>query len=376
MLNVELAEKIIDRLTECTDYNINIMDERGIIVASRDKSRVGTFHEVAFEIVRQNMESKEVEAEDTFLGTKAGINMALEYKRNVIGVIGITGENIDLIRPIALIIKKMVETMLEYENQKEDALKRRTDKEHFINCLLYEDVNKRELANMAQALGYSNLTRIPILISFEDNVDLKEMNEKIRGGAGRTNREDIFVTGRDSKILIFKTWSDPVEGFFENYKFVIGDYLGRFLRHTVENEIDCKIYVGSLQSSMSHYKFGYQHCLWLESSVSVPKTSVFFYDYLDEYLKNQLPFLELHKVFDVFADQYSEEFKRMYTEHIGSLYENNYSMQESSKRLYIHKNTLAFRLGKIKNQLGLNPMQNSRDRELVNYLYYYLKQLS
>ncbi|MCI9068423.1 MAG: hypothetical protein HFI65_07130 [Lachnospiraceae bacterium] len=33
MLNVELSEKIIDRLTECTGYNINIMDERGIILA-------------------------------------------------------------------------------------------------------------------------------------------------------------------------------------------------------------------------------------------------------------------------------------------------------------------------------------------------------
>lgn len=184
------------------------------------------------------------------------------------------------------------------------------------------------------------------------------------------------MTGRDSRLLIFKTYSEPVEGFFENYKFVIGDYLSRFLRYAAENEIDCRIYVGSLQSSMDHYRFSCQHCLWMEGSVSTSKTCVFFYDHLDEYLKNHLPFLELHKVFDVFAGQFTDEFKRMYNEHIGALYENNYSMQESSKRLFIHKNTPAFRLGKIKNQLGLNPMQNSRDRELVNYLCYYLKQLS
>ncbi|QNM06703.1 CdaR family transcriptional regulator [Qiania dongpingensis] len=375
MLDVELAEKIIEKLTECTDYNINIMNERGIIVASTDKSRVGTFHEVAFEIINKKLDFKEVEAEDTFLGTKAGINMALEYKRNVIGVLGLTGE-IEKIRPVVIVIKKMVETMLEYETQKEDALKRRTDKEHFINCLLYEDINKRELHNMAQALGYSEVTRVPILISFSDSVNLKEMSEKIKGGVGRSGREDIFVTSRDGKILIFKSYTEPIEGFFENYKYVIGEYLGRFLRHVAENEIDCKICVGSLQASMAHYKYGYQHCLWLEKSVSVPKRSIFFYDYLDEYLKHQLPFMELHKVFDVFAERYTDEFKKMYTEHIGALYENNYSMQESSKRLYIHKNTLAFRLDKIKNQLGLNPMQNARDRELVNYFYYYLRQLS
>ncbi len=206
MLNVELSEKIIDRLTECTGYNINIMDERGIIVASRDKSRVGTFHEIAFEIVQKKLEVKEVEAEDTYPGTKAGINMALEYKRSTIGVLGITGENAESLRPIALIIKKMVETMLEYENQREDALKRRSDKEHFINCLLCEDINRRELVNMAQALGYSSLTRIPILISFEENIDPREMSERSRMQPGRyfcdrpgqqaPDLQDLLGTGR------------------------------------------------------------------------------------------------------------------------------------------------------------------------------------
>lgn len=375
MLDVRLAEKIIDRLAECTDYNINIMDERGTIVASRDKSRVGTFHEVAFEIVSKKLDSKEVEAEDTFLGTKAGINMALEYKRDIIGVLGLTGK-IGEIRPVIIVIKKMVETMLEYEAQKEDALKRRTDRERFINCLLYEDINKRELYQMAQPLGYSDITRIPILISFEDDVDPKEMLKKIYGGAEGRSREDIFVINRDGKILIFKSYQEPIDGFFENYKYIIGDYLGRFLCHVTENEIEYKICVGSLQANMAHYKFGYQHCLWLEKAISFSRRSLFFYDYLDEYLKHQLPFLELHKVFDVFAEKYSSKFKKMYTEHIGALYKNNYSMQESSKHLYIHKNTLAFRLDKIKNQLGLNPMQNARDRELVNYFYYYLKEES
>ncbi|MCI8275583.1 MAG: PucR family transcriptional regulator [Lachnospiraceae bacterium] len=196
------------------------------------------------------------------------------------------------------------------------------------------------------------------------------------GGGTNERRNDIIFDNLDGKILIFKSYDVTLEGFFDNYKYLIGDYLGRFLRYTTENDIKYKICVGSLQSSMINYRFGYQHCLWLEKSVHMDKRGVFFYDYLDEYLKYQLPFLELHKVFDVFARQYTDEFKKLYTEHIGVLYENNYSMQESSKRLYIHKNTLAFRLDKIKNQLGLNPMQSTRDRELVNYFYYYLKQLS
>ncbi len=279
------------------------------------------------------------------------------------------------IRSVAMVIKRMMETMLEYEYSRQESSKRKTDKERFINCLLYEDMTKKELSSMAHGLGYSDGMRIPIQISFPDGeTAAREMAEKITRGSG--SRDDIFVTDRAGKILIFKSYGEPLEGFFENYKFFIGEYLGRFLRYVAENEVRCKICIGSVQDSMVNYKYGYQHCLWLEKEIESPRHSIFFYDHLDEYLKQQLPFMELHKVFEVFAKRYSEDFKKLYIEHIGALNENNYSMQESSKRLFIHKNTLAFRLDKIKSQLGLNPIQNARDRELVNYLLYYLKEIS
>ena len=51
MLDRDFAEKFIDRVTRYTDYNVNIMDERGIIIASRDKARIGQYHEVAYRLV-------------------------------------------------------------------------------------------------------------------------------------------------------------------------------------------------------------------------------------------------------------------------------------------------------------------------------------
>ena len=71
VLDVELAEKIIDKLADCTDYNVNIMNDKGIIVASKDKSRVGTFHEVALEIVQKKLDYKEVEGGGHFPGREA-----------------------------------------------------------------------------------------------------------------------------------------------------------------------------------------------------------------------------------------------------------------------------------------------------------------
>ena len=52
MIRQEMAQKFIDQITEYTEYNINIMDESGVIIASRDPKRVGTYHEAAYRITR------------------------------------------------------------------------------------------------------------------------------------------------------------------------------------------------------------------------------------------------------------------------------------------------------------------------------------
>ena len=41
MLDRDFAEKFIDRVTRYADFNVNIVDERGIIIASREKTRIG-----------------------------------------------------------------------------------------------------------------------------------------------------------------------------------------------------------------------------------------------------------------------------------------------------------------------------------------------
>ena len=48
MINEVFAKQFIRRIRSQTDYNINIMNEHGIIIASCNEERVGTFHATAF----------------------------------------------------------------------------------------------------------------------------------------------------------------------------------------------------------------------------------------------------------------------------------------------------------------------------------------
>ncbi len=51
MISKLLAEKFIEQVTAYTTYNVNIMDEDGVIIASRNADRVGQYHEIAYRIV-------------------------------------------------------------------------------------------------------------------------------------------------------------------------------------------------------------------------------------------------------------------------------------------------------------------------------------
>ena len=116
MISRDLAEKFIEQVTKHTDYNVNIMDEDGVIVASRDPERIGQYHEIAYRIVHGKDDIVDTTEFSGIANVRPGINMVIDIDGRREGVIGITGDPVE-IRPVALIVKMAIETMLRYERQ-------------------------------------------------------------------------------------------------------------------------------------------------------------------------------------------------------------------------------------------------------------------
>ena len=141
MLENSLAEKLIEQVTKYTSYNVNIMNEQGVIIASRNPERIGKFHEVAWQIVHGTTDIMVTENDNEYPGVLSGINMIIEIEGKREGVVGVTG-NPDEIRPIALIIKMAIETLIKYENQKMQAFRRQTRKDRFMEMLTQKQYTK------------------------------------------------------------------------------------------------------------------------------------------------------------------------------------------------------------------------------------------
>ena len=374
MLDVQLAQKFIEKITKVTDYNVNIMNEKGYIIASRNPNRIGTFHEIAYDIITKNKEKIEVADNSTYLGVSAGINMGISYEGHCVGVVGVTGEP-DKIREVALIIKMAMETMLSYELQKEMSYRHRDAKKRFMDALIGQnDADAGSLRELGSNLGYDEkLIRIPILCSFSEKQRIEELLEKMKGSPLHSKQDISFITDKQ-QILVFKTMNMNLDNLFSDYKVVLGEYLSAVLRELRESGDKCKVYVGTFQNSFRNYRQAYEHCEWLESSIEGKNTGIYFYEYIEEYINSRVPLVELYKIFNVF-EELPEEMKKNIVEIGGSLKRSNYNMVTSSQELCLHKNTLAFRFEKIRTILNLNPIKNHQDREMFQYLQYYLKNL-
>ena len=114
ILTPEFAQQFIQKTVKNLPYNVNIMNHEGIIIASKDSSRIGDFHEVASAMLSGKRESGVVTKNDHYIGTKPGINMFIDHKNKHIGVICVSGEP-ENVQSFAGFVKTSMETMLSYE---------------------------------------------------------------------------------------------------------------------------------------------------------------------------------------------------------------------------------------------------------------------
>ena len=83
--------KTIEQVTKYTSYNVNIMNEQGVIIASRNPERIGKFHEVAWQIVHGTTDIMVTENDNEYPGVLSGINMIIEIEGKREGVVmGVT----------------------------------------------------------------------------------------------------------------------------------------------------------------------------------------------------------------------------------------------------------------------------------------------
>ncbi len=94
--------------------------------------------------------------------------------------------------------------------------------------------------------------------------------------------------------------------------------------------------------------------------------SYYFYDYIVKYLESMASMSEFNTVFLMLKQELGQKFIDNYLETIGALIENEYNLNKTSDWLHVHKNTLVYRLDKIREILNMNPLSQNSTENLWN----------
>ena len=369
-LDPSMAAAFVRRLGESIDYNINIMDRDGVIIASRDQSRVGSFHEAAHRLVQSGGGVEAIApGADLPPGVKPGVNLPISYKGEVIGVVGVTGDPA-VVGPVAHAVKTSVETMVELALYRDLMLRRQDRKNVLLNYLLYEDETPREAAvALASTLGYdASLPRAPILIRLEEGAEAAEALTAIKRN-GLHRPEDLSAVSNDGGILVLKSLELGGEGIMSAFESQVEDYL-EAARGAAPLRRAC---VGMFQTDLARYRGAYRQALWLSSRYPEAEESVLFvHRRLSEYLASRIPRSDLVDAFAPLAALLPGGFAEGFGPSLDSLVESGFNAKEAAARLGVHRNTLSARIERVGALLGLDPRDDPRGRELAVFFFRYL----
>ena len=215
--------------------------------------------------------------------------------------------------------------------------------------------------------------RIPVFITTEQVGDFSALVQQGKANP-LYNPQDIMALSRSGNITLF-IYLGYGEEVLRTFRESVTDYL-RWWKDTLsEMGFQYQMQVGTIQSNLSYYRLAYDHAVWLHNTARCRDTVNWFYDYTEAYLKSSIPLMEYRGIFNAFSENLPTDFLESYKELFDSLMQYDFNFQLASKQMFIHKNTLSFRLGKIKERLNINPMQNFKQKEFASNFCLYLKMI-
>ncbi|EFM20514.1 MULTISPECIES: CdaR family transcriptional regulator [unclassified Pantoea] len=152
-LDARLAQDIVARTMKIIDSNVNVMDARGRIIGSGDRERIGELHEGALLVLSQGRVVDIDEAVAKHLhGVRPGINLPLRIDGDIVGVIGLTGEPLTL-RHYGELVCMTAEMMLEQARLLHMLAQDSRLREELVLNLIRSDTLSPQLTEWAQRLG-------------------------------------------------------------------------------------------------------------------------------------------------------------------------------------------------------------------------------
>lgn len=322
-LTVKAAEEIVREVMKVIPYNVNVMDQDGVIIGSGEKSRIGTLHEGASEAIKRG------EPVDIFTsgeGIREGVNEPIFVNGDIVGVVGITGP-VKEVKPFSQLVRISAALLLEHSATLFNKMEEKRHKEEFLHELL-DCKNPYTPSLKERALIYD--------MDLEKEVRVMVLLSSSPDETERVLKEENYIKRESGRFIVcLQKEADPL------------------IREILKEEGLVKIGLGDSHFSTSMSLE--QADKALDTGLKIrPRQSCFYWS--DWGLFSELSSMEFTSLCRSRTAKLRERGqKQNLFETLKTFIEENCEIGETAWRLNIHRNTLGYRLDKIQEITGKNP---------------------
>lgn len=354
ILDHTLAQQIVDRTMSIIGHNINVMNAAGTIIGSGDAERIGQKHDGAV-LALNHGDSLELDEQScqSLQGVKPGINMLLHFKGEVVGVVGVTG-NPEQIRAFAQLVKMTAELTIEQASLVEQLQWDRRHQEEFVSAWLNQQLSDSELHDWALRLSIDLTTpRVAVVIELTaDNapVSLNSVRDVV----------DVLYRSEDKPLVAIMSMNEIVVlKSLRSSSNSDQSVLESIQRRLTTNQIDdVRLAIGQRFDGAQQLPLSYQSAkqVLAVGRRSHPEQTMLSFS------EHRLPVLlapladswQGEQLAQAMATLVSADKSGQLVKTLEAYFQSNGNANDCAKALYIHRNTLRYRLDRISEVTGIS----------------------
>ncbi|MGN7385506.1 sugar diacid recognition domain-containing protein [Sporosarcina sp. SAFN-015] len=370
----QIAQSVVEQVSSILNIPIILTDKSGIIIGSTDIKRLGSRHDVGVQVTKSGKTmffSKERVA--LFNDVLPGIAIPLHFQQQTVGMLGLIGDPLLIERYVQFVQAHIEMLLMESFRSNTVAMQMETMRDFIHRLLSYnKEENSQEILNFSKTLGFPlDLSRRCILleIPLSFNWLLCTKQERTFNKTERDlfiylttlfvdNEKDIVApVNTDQWIILKHVTSNDTNGINKKLEFAY-ESLQVFLKsRKLKGEVvmlysDCYSTLEGLSQSCEHLIKTLtiaKRNNWKKPIVSIDNWELLSLALVQEIklplgqvLEKHIEKLNIHPNGPALIESFI-----VYCE-------EQLNMSQASKKLYVHRNTLIYRLQQLQQLLNID----------------------
>lgn len=356
MVNQHWAQKTVKKIAAIIKRNVQVVNKSGQIIATSNSERLGEIHYAARHSIQRNLPI-EIEEEDMnfWKVNTPGIIVPFEYQEKTYGALLIAGPP-EEIRESSRLIKVTAECIIEQEIEHSARLKSSLSRTQMLSNILFNKDIPTHNYSRKQIIDFLGLNHKAAVASISINTTSKSKIRSLKSilNNWQLHDDDILELTPQEWIFIFKANSNRGKTLEE-------------LKHFIENAMSqdsferTLITIGDFNTGLHGLIQSYNEAQSLRKLVSTMERSEGVFTYKDHELEIICQNIRKHspdeeaslianykKLVSFGGDKYLNETVEAY-------FKNHGKLVKTANDLFIHRNTLNYRIKKIHEITGWDP---------------------